>query len=82
MIINIVMNIYNMQQVSLNHEKINGNNIYIYIFFFFCGVFTSARLLALVCIGVDYPTTPPCIAVMTEVKGQKEPRGIQTKVST
>lgn len=71
----MVMNIY-MQQVSLNHEKNYSNNIYIYI----CGVFSSARLLALVCIGVDYPTTPPCIAVMTEVKGQKEPRGIQTKV--
>lgn len=42
----------------------------------------SARLLALVCVGVDYPATPPCIAVMTEVKGQKEQRGIQTKVSS
>ena len=46
---------------------------YIYIDFI-------ARLHALVCVGVDYPATPPCIAVVTEVKGQRESRGIQTKV--
>ena len=39
-----------------------------------------AKLHALVCVGIDYPATPPFIAVMTEVKGRRESHQVQTKV--
>ena len=32
--------------------------------------------------GVDYPATPPCFAVMIEIDGTKEPGNIHTKVLT
>jgi len=40
----------------------------------------TVRLHGLVCVGTDYPNTPPSLAVMVEVGGQREAHSIQTKV--
>ena len=41
----------------------------------------TVRLHSLVCVGTDYPSTPPSLAVMVESNGQRETHNIQTKVT-
>lgn len=45
------------------------------------GLPTTVRLHSLVCVGTDYPHTPPSLAVMVESNGHRETHNIQTKVT-
>ena len=43
-------------------------------------LFPAARLAGIVGVGVAYPATPPCFAIIIEDNGTKESGNIQTKV--